>query len=119
MRVYSTKRQSEFTCACHDPSNCSHFRPFRNPRETMDRTGYGTSWTAAAQSGASDADAKTPSSALPVPLIVTMTVPANPNVSTFYRRRTNRLQFNPGATEGAHGDPHGVVSILTIDLGSH
>jgi hypothetical protein len=28
-------------------------------------------------------------------------------------------QFNPSATEGAHGDPHGVVKILTIDLGSH
>lgn len=28
-------------------------------------------------------------------------------------------QFNPTTTEGAHGDPHGVVKILTIDLGSH
>jgi hypothetical protein len=28
-------------------------------------------------------------------------------------------QFNPAATEGARGDPHGVVKILTIDLGSH
>ena len=28
-------------------------------------------------------------------------------------------QFNPAATEGARGDPHGVVRILTIDLGSH
>jgi len=28
-------------------------------------------------------------------------------------------QFNPAATEGRRGDPHGVVKILTIDLGSH
>ena len=28
-------------------------------------------------------------------------------------------QFNPSATEGPRGDPHGVVKILTIDLGSH
>jgi len=28
-------------------------------------------------------------------------------------------QFNPAATEGARGDPHGVVKILSIDLGSH
>jgi hypothetical protein len=28
-------------------------------------------------------------------------------------------QFNPAATDGAHGDPHGVVKILAIDLGSH
>lgn len=28
-------------------------------------------------------------------------------------------QFNPAATEGARADPHGVVKILTIDLGSH
>jgi hypothetical protein len=28
-------------------------------------------------------------------------------------------QFNPAATEGGRGDPHGVVKILTIDLGSH
>jgi hypothetical protein len=28
-------------------------------------------------------------------------------------------QYNPAATEGARGDPHGVVRILTIDLGSH
>ena len=28
-------------------------------------------------------------------------------------------QFNPSATEGARGDPHGVVKITSIDLGSH
>jgi hypothetical protein len=28
-------------------------------------------------------------------------------------------QFNPTSTEGAQGDPHGVVKILSIDLGSH
>jgi hypothetical protein len=28
-------------------------------------------------------------------------------------------QFNPRATEGARGHPHGVVRILSIDLGSH
>jgi hypothetical protein len=28
-------------------------------------------------------------------------------------------QFNPSATEGARGDPHGVVKIMSIDLGSH
>jgi hypothetical protein len=28
-------------------------------------------------------------------------------------------QFNPAATDGAHADPHGVVKILAIDLGSH
>lgn len=28
-------------------------------------------------------------------------------------------QFNPQATEGARGDPHGVVRILSIDLASH
>lgn len=28
-------------------------------------------------------------------------------------------QFNPASAEGAEGDPHGVVKILTIDLGSH
>jgi hypothetical protein len=28
-------------------------------------------------------------------------------------------QFNPAATEGERGDPHGVVKILAIDLGSH
>lgn len=28
-------------------------------------------------------------------------------------------QFNPTATDGSRGDPHGVVKILTIDLGSH
>jgi hypothetical protein len=28
-------------------------------------------------------------------------------------------QYNPAATEGAHGDPHGIVKILTIDLDSH
>ncbi|MHB1498295.1 MAG: hypothetical protein ACYCXN_10350 [Acidimicrobiales bacterium] len=28
-------------------------------------------------------------------------------------------QFNPRATEGVRGDPHGVVKILTIDLSSH
>ena len=28
-------------------------------------------------------------------------------------------QFNPVSTEGGRGDPHGVVKILTIDLGSH
>jgi len=28
-------------------------------------------------------------------------------------------QFNPSTTEGSRGDPHGVVKILTIDLGSH
>jgi hypothetical protein len=28
-------------------------------------------------------------------------------------------QFNPAATEGTRGDPHAVVKILTIDLGSH
>jgi hypothetical protein len=28
-------------------------------------------------------------------------------------------QFNAASTEGARGDPHGVVKILTIDLGSH
>jgi len=28
-------------------------------------------------------------------------------------------QFNPAATEGTRGDRHGVVKILTIDLGSH
>ena len=33
-------------------------------------------------------------------------------------RRIN-YQFNPAATGGARGDPHGVVKILTIDLGSH
>ena len=26
-------------------------------------------------------------------------------------------QFNPSATEGPRGDPHGAVKILTIDLG--
>jgi hypothetical protein len=28
-------------------------------------------------------------------------------------------QFNPSTTEGSRSDPHGVVKILTIDLGSH
>lgn len=28
-------------------------------------------------------------------------------------------QFNPESTEGARGDPHPVVKILSIDLGSH
>ncbi len=28
-------------------------------------------------------------------------------------------QFNPVAIDGSHGDPHGVVKILAIDLGSH
>jgi hypothetical protein len=28
-------------------------------------------------------------------------------------------QFNPSATEGVRGDPHGVVKIRSIDLGSH
>ena len=28
-------------------------------------------------------------------------------------------QLSPSATEGRRGDPHGVVKILTIDLGSH
>ena len=28
-------------------------------------------------------------------------------------------QFNPATTEGRRGDPHGVVKILAIDLGSH
>jgi len=28
-------------------------------------------------------------------------------------------QFNPSATEGTRGDPHGVVKIMSIDLGSH
>jgi hypothetical protein len=28
-------------------------------------------------------------------------------------------QFNPSATEGVRGDPHGVVKIWSIDLGSH
>ena len=28
-------------------------------------------------------------------------------------------QFNPSSTEGPLGDPHGVVKILSIDLGSH
>lgn len=28
-------------------------------------------------------------------------------------------QYNAAATDGARGDPHGVVKILTIDLGSH
>lgn len=28
-------------------------------------------------------------------------------------------QYNPASTEGADGDSHGVVKILTIDLGSH
>jgi hypothetical protein len=28
-------------------------------------------------------------------------------------------QFNPSAAEGVRGDPHGVVKVLTIDLGSH
>jgi hypothetical protein len=28
-------------------------------------------------------------------------------------------QFKADATDGALGDPHGVVRILTIDLGSH
>ena len=28
-------------------------------------------------------------------------------------------QFNPDSTEGTQGDAHGVVKILTIDLGSH
>jgi hypothetical protein len=28
-------------------------------------------------------------------------------------------QYNPAGTEGARGDPHPVVKILTIDLGSH
>ncbi len=27
-------------------------------------------------------------------------------------------QFNPSATEGPRGDPHGVVKIMSIDLGS-
>jgi hypothetical protein len=28
-------------------------------------------------------------------------------------------QYNPASTEGAQSDVHGVVKILTIDLGSH
>jgi hypothetical protein len=28
-------------------------------------------------------------------------------------------QFNPAATDGARGDRHGVVKIMSIDLGSH
>ena len=28
-------------------------------------------------------------------------------------------QYNRTATEGTHGDPHGVVKIMSIDLGSH
>ncbi|HYO53577.1 hypothetical protein [Archangium sp.] len=28
-------------------------------------------------------------------------------------------QYNPASTEGAQGDAHGVVKILSIDLGSH
>src|SRR5260370_32645923 len=28
-------------------------------------------------------------------------------------------QFNPAATDGARGDPHGVVKMLAIHLGSH
>jgi hypothetical protein len=28
-------------------------------------------------------------------------------------------QFNPSATEGVRGDSHGVVKIMSIDLGSH
>jgi len=28
-------------------------------------------------------------------------------------------QYNAASTEGAEGDPHGVVKILSIDLGSH
>lgn len=28
-------------------------------------------------------------------------------------------QYNPASTEGKRGDPHAVVKILTIDLGSH
>jgi hypothetical protein len=28
-------------------------------------------------------------------------------------------QYNPAVTDGARGDPHGVVKIMSIDLGSH
>lgn len=28
-------------------------------------------------------------------------------------------QFNPAATDGSRGDPHSVVKIMSIDLGSH
>jgi hypothetical protein len=28
-------------------------------------------------------------------------------------------QFNPSASDGARGDPHGVVKIMSIDLGSY
>lgn len=28
-------------------------------------------------------------------------------------------QFNPAATDGSRGDPHGLVKIMSIDLGSH
>jgi len=36
-----------------------------------------------------------------------------------HRRGRIDYQFNPSATDGARRDPHGVVKILTVDLGSH